>query len=84
MKFKDKEYYTIQEFADKIGACYRTIYKGIKNGQIEAFRIGRGRGATYRICHTEFHRLGVFNLDDVISNKINMILEDREKHGKTT
>jgi excisionase family DNA binding protein len=76
---KDKDFYKIQEFADKIGVCYRTVYNGIKAGHIEAFKVGKGKGAHYRIAHTEIQRLGIFSLDEIIDRIIEKKLLEREE-----
>ena len=50
-------YYSIQQFAEILGVCPRTIYRSIKAGKINAFRPGFGKKAAYRIPDTELGRL---------------------------
>ncbi len=83
VNMKDQEYYKIDEFAEKIGVCYRTVYNGIKKGHIEAFKVGKGKGSHYRIAHTEIQRLGIFSLDEIIERIIEKKLQEREEKLKT-
>lgn len=73
---KIKDFYTIQEFADYLKIHYNTVRNGIKNGHIQAFRVGKGKKSSYRISHTEINRMALFNLEKVIDDII-------EKKGKS-
>ena len=66
----DKEYYSINEFADKLGVSWRTIYRAIKNGRISALRVGSTKNSTYRIHHGELYRMGVVELKTVFESLI--------------
>ena len=37
----DDRYYTVDEIADLLGVCSRTIYNAIRSGRLMAKRIGR-------------------------------------------
>lgn len=82
MKTKAREFYTIIEFADYIGVCYRTILNGIKKGHIEAFRVGRGKKSHYRIPHSEVQRMGIFHLDEIIDKIVEQKLKERDERTK--
>lgn len=41
MKVQNKEYFTIPELAKILGVSRITIYNKVRNGEIEAIRIGR-------------------------------------------
>ena len=47
---KEKEFYTTQELADKLGVNIMTIYRYIKAGRIKAFKFGK----EFRIESVEF------------------------------
>jgi excisionase family DNA binding protein len=82
MKHKEKPFYTVQEFADYIGVHYNTIYNGIRKGHIEAFKVGRGKNAIYRIAHSEINRLGIFHLDVIIDKIVEQKLRERDERTK--
>lgn len=67
---KNKDFYTICEFAEYLHVHHNTIRNGIKNGHIQAFRIGRGKKSSFRIAHSEISRMALFNLEEVIENLI--------------
>ena len=82
MKKTEKSFYTILEFAEYIGVCYRTILNGIKKGHIEAFKVGRGKRSHYRIPHSEIQRMGVFHLDEIIDAIVEQKLKERDERMK--
>ena len=84
MAHVEKPYYSIQEFADFVGCHYNTIYNGIKKGHIEAFKVGRGKNAAYRIAHSEINRLGLFHLDDIINKIVELKIRERDEKNKQT
>lgn len=67
---KNQEFLTIQEFADCIRVNYFTIWRGIKNGHIQAFRVGSGKKSSYRIPKSEIGRMCLFDLEDTIKKII--------------
>ena len=48
----DKEFYTAQDLAEKLGVNIMTIYRYIKAGRLKAYKIGRD----FRIDKNEFNR----------------------------
>ena len=48
----DKEFYTAQDLADKLGVNIMTIYRYIKAGRLKAHKIGK----EFRIAKDEFER----------------------------
>ena len=51
-KQKDKEFYTAFDLADKLSVNVMTIYRYIKAGRLQAYKIGK----EYRIDRMEFKR----------------------------
>ena len=49
MKIQNEEYVTIPQLAKILGVSRITIYNKVKNGEIEAIRIGRILGETLSI-----------------------------------
>lgn len=66
----DRDFYSIAQFAKKLGVSVSTIRRAIKAGRISAFRIGSTKRSTFRIAHSETHRLGVVELRDLIDKII--------------
>jgi excisionase family DNA binding protein len=67
---EEKEFFSVKEFAIKIGLHYNTIIRSIKAGRLNAFRIGPGKKAAYRIPATEIHRIALYDLEDLVSKII--------------
>lgn len=65
---EDKDFYTVKEFAIKLRVHENTVRKGIRTGHIHAFRIGSSRKSSFRIPNSEFGRMGMFTLDEVVEN----------------
>jgi len=57
MQFDQKPFYTIVEFAVRLGVHPNTVRKSIKEGRIAAFKVGLGKKSCYRIADSEFHRM---------------------------
>lgn len=72
---EEPNYYTIDEFAAKLRIHHNTVRRWIKNGNIQAIKIGPKNKPTYRIDKTEIGRIAMFNLEETIER----IIEDREK-----
>ena len=47
-----KEFFRVEELAEKLDVNVMTIYRYIKAGKLKAYKIGK----EYRIDHTEFQR----------------------------
>jgi len=52
MSRSEKEFYTAQDLADKLGVNIMTIYRYIKAGRLKAYKIGK----EFRIDRGEFQR----------------------------
>jgi len=61
MKFEDKDFLNVKEFAEYIGVHPNTVHNMIKIGHIAAFKTGIGKTCRYRIAKSETIRLGLMN-----------------------
>jgi len=59
MKFKDKDFLNVKEFAEYIGVHRNTVLNMIKKGVLFAFKVGNGETSAYRIAKSETLRLGI-------------------------
>ena len=66
----EKEYYSVKEFAKKLGISTKTVYRAIENGRINAFRAGPSATSPFRIAATEINRMGIVDLEKFIEKKI--------------
>jgi len=71
------DFYSIKEFAQKLGVHANTVRRSIKNGHINAFRVGAGKKSIYRIPHTEIHRVALLNLEDIVKNIIDKTMNEK-------
>ncbi len=77
------EYLTVKEFAAKLRVDPSTIRRGILSGRIQAFKVGMGIKAAYRISITEFTRIAEFDLKKVIDEEVEKrVKEELEKRSK--
>lgn len=67
----EPDFYSIQEFADKLSLSYRTIFNCIKKGRISAFRVSHTKKGAWRIPATEIHRLASQEMENLIEKEIN-------------
>lgn len=67
----DKEFLSIKELAKLICVHPNTIRRNVKNGKINAFKVGKGIRSIFRIPRTEIHRLSYEHLEKVIKKIIN-------------
>jgi excisionase family DNA binding protein len=70
----ESDFFSIKEFAAKLGVHSDTVRRSIKNGRIAAFKVGCGKRARYRIVKSEINRIALFNLEELI----NKIIEKRK------
>lgn len=66
----EKEYLSVKEFAALINVHYNTVIRAIKGGKLNAFRIGIGKKATFRIPRSEIHRIALYDLENLVSKMI--------------
>jgi excisionase family DNA binding protein len=52
-----QEFYSINEFASKLGVHPNTVRRAIKCGRIGALRLGNEKTGRYRIPHSEIERI---------------------------
>ena len=67
---ENKDFYSIKEFAFKLGVHSNTIRRAIKNGRIQAFMVGVGIKSIYRIPYSEINRIALFDLRELIEKMI--------------
>jgi excisionase family DNA binding protein len=72
-----KEFYTIKEFAKKLGVCPNTVRKNIKLGRILAWRSGNGPRPSYRIYSTEIQRICEIDTMKLIEEAAERIYEQK-------
>lgn len=70
MENEQKDYLSVKEFAVLIGVHYNTVIRSIKNGRLNAFRIGIGKKAAYRIARIEINRIAFCDLEELVSKII--------------
>lgn len=69
-----QDFYTVQEFADKLRIHHNTVRSGIKKGKFQAMRIGNGPRSVFRIPKSEINRVCEFdiikNIEEIVQRKI--------------
>jgi len=75
MKYENKDFLSVTEFADLIGVHYNTIRNMIKSGRIDAFTIGSGNKKCYRIPRTEVMRMAEINLKHIVNHLVKQELD---------
>lgn len=64
------DFFSIKEFAFKMGVHHNTVRRAIKSGRISGFRVGAGKRATYRIPKAEINRIALFDMEEMIERII--------------
>ena len=64
------DFLSIKEFAFLIKVHPNTVRRSIKKGRLNAFRVGEGCKAVYRIPLTEINRLAILNMETVMNSII--------------
>lgn len=75
---KNFKFYTVDEFAEILRVHYNTVYRGIRCGRIQAFRVGTGKKSSYRIPEHEATRMMEFDANEIIGKMV----EERVRKGK--
>lgn len=70
----EDDFLSIKEFANYIRMHPNTVRRAIKKGKLNAFRVGNGKRACYRIPKSETNRLALLNLEEMMER----IIEKRE------
>lgn len=65
----EQDFLTVQEFADLMRLNYHTITRSIKNGRINAFRVGVGKKSPFRIPRSEIYRIAACDLNVLIEKE---------------
>jgi len=73
-----KDFYTVAEFAKKLGVHYNTIRRAIKNGKINVVTFGSDNKRIYRIPHTEIERILLFDMKKIFID----IVKQEMQNGK--
>lgn len=73
-------FYTVREFSNLVKVHPNTVLKGIKEGRIQAFKIGKGSRSDYRILGTEIKRLCELDMTklikEIVQTEIAKIIEN--------
>lgn len=77
-----KDFLTIKEFAAKLRIHPNTVRNSIRSGRLNAFRIGHGARASYRISASEINRIALFDLEHMVNKIVEMKIKEREKEIK--
>lgn len=66
----NKDFYSVKEFAEKLGLSARTIRRAISNGRLSVIRIGSTERSAIRIPHSEIDRVAVVELRTILTKMI--------------
>lgn len=80
-KFREElnKFLTVQEVSEILHVHPNTVLNCLHSGHIQGIRTGRGKRSSYRIHQSEFHRMGLFNLEDIIEETIKKRLQQSSK-----
>lgn len=70
MEEHKKSFLTIMEFAEELKVHPNTVRRAIKKGRIGAIKTGNGKRSFYRIPRSEFQRMAMVDMEDVIERMI--------------
>jgi len=73
----DKDYYSVNEFANKLGVHPNTIRRAIKTNRISALKIGKAKNSILRIAVSELIRMAEFDLEEIIEREVEKRLKAR-------
>jgi excisionase family DNA binding protein len=68
MRFEEKDFLNVKEFAEYIAVHPNTVLNMIKRGYLVGFKTGKGKTCSYRIAKSETIRLGLmsYNLHNTL------------------
>lgn len=73
------DYYSVSDFAKLLRVSKRTIWRSIKSGRINAFRIGPAKKSPLRIARSEIYRMAEFDLEKHIQDEVQKRMKHLEK-----
>lgn len=62
-------FYTVGEMSTLLRCHQNTVRSGIKSGRIQAFRVGAGKKAAFRIPSSEIMRMAVLDMEEMLNKK---------------
>lgn len=71
------DFLTVREFASKLRIHENTVRNGIKNGRIQALKVGSGKRSFYRISINECNRLAELDLGKLIDDMVAKKMEEK-------
>ena len=69
MENHDPYFFSVRQFASKLGVHPNTVRIAIRKGLISTLRLASGKTANYRIPHSELERLSVVNLENILEKE---------------
>jgi excisionase family DNA binding protein len=72
-----EKFYNVLEFSNLVRVHPNTVRKCIKDGRIQAFRMGIGGRSRFRIPHSEIARICEWDMTKIIENIVDRRLEER-------
>ena len=73
-----KEFYSVAEFAKKIGKHPISVRRAIKSKRINAIRIGLGKRASYSIHVSEIERVSLCDLEEMVEKMIEIKMNGKK------
>lgn len=74
----EQDFYSIREFAEKLGVSSHTIRRAIKAGRISVIRVGGSDRSAIRIPAAEISRMGIIEMRKALQRLIDEEKEDRK------
>lgn len=75
----ENEFMTVMEFANKMRIHPNTVRKAIKDGRIQAVKVGAGNRSQYRISSTELGRIQEMDMMQIIERIVEEKMEKRNE-----
>ena len=74
---KEKDFLTVMEFADKLRVHPHTVRQAIKDGRIQAMKVGIGKRSQYRISNVELGRILEVDMMKIIERIVDEKMEKK-------